>query len=65
MREKDVQKYLNVIDEIEQIRGRNNVNWMDVLRLVFTHAPEEARVLMKRINEEDDRISALFKQLAD
>lgn len=65
MREKDVQKYLNVIDEIEQIRGRNNVNWMDVLRLAFTHAPEEARVLMKRINEEDDRISALFKQLAD
>ena len=57
--------YLNIIDEIEQIRARNNVNWMDVLRLAFRHAPDEARELMKKINMEDDRVSSLLKKLAE
>ena len=26
-----IKKYLNVIDEIEKVRTRNNVNWMDIL----------------------------------
>ena len=55
--------YLNIIDEIEQIRTRNNVNWMDVLRLAFRHAPDEARELMKKINTADDEISNLLKKL--
>ena len=38
-----VENYLKIIDEIEKVRTRNNVNWMDLLRLAFTHAPEEAR----------------------
>ena len=57
--------YLNIIDEIERIRTRNNVNWMDVLRLAFRHAPDEARELMKMINKEDDRVSSLLKKLAE
>lgn len=57
--------YLNIIDEIERIRTRNNVNWMDVLRLAFRHAPDEARELMKKINKEDDRVSSLLKKLAE
>ena len=57
--------YLNIIDEIERIRTRNNVNWMDVLRLAFRHAPDEARELMKKINMEDDRVSSLLKKLAE
>jgi hypothetical protein len=31
---------------IEAIRGRNNRNWMDLLRLAFKHAPEEAAEIM-------------------
>ena len=27
--------YLKIIDQIEKIRSKNNVNWMDVLRLAF------------------------------
>jgi hypothetical protein len=64
MENKDIQYYLNVIDEIEKIRSKNNVNWMDVLRLAFKHSPEEAKKLMKKINSEDDRISELFKKLS-
>jgi len=61
---KSIANYLEVIDKIEAIRSRNNVNWMDVLRLAFTHAPDEARTLMQRINHEDKRISDLFEQLS-
>ena len=62
MKENNIQYYLNVIDEIEKIRTKNNVNWMDVLRLAFKHSPDEAKKLMKKINSEDDRISELFKK---
>ena len=65
MKTDSTEHYLNIIDEIEQIRTRNNVNWMDVLRLAFRHAPDEARELMKKINMEDDRVSSLLKKLAE
>jgi len=63
MKKKDTNHYFDIIDQIEKVRSRNNVNWMDVLRLAFRHAPEEARMLMKKINQEDDQISALLKRL--
>lgn len=63
MKKKDTNHYLDVIDQIEKVRSRNNVNWMDVLRLAFKYAPDESRALMKKINHEDDRISKLLKQL--
>jgi hypothetical protein len=65
MKEDRTEHYLKIIDEVERVRTRNNVNWMDVLRLAFRYAPDEARELMKKINQEDDRISALFKQLSE
>tara|TARA_R110000851_G_scaffold217050_1_gene369943 strand:+ start:204 stop:407 length:204 start_codon:yes stop_codon:yes gene_type:complete len=55
---------LEIIDEVEQIRTKNNVNWMDILRLAFKHAPEDARKLMGKVNEHDGRISDLLKELA-
>ena len=63
-KKKEIDYYLKIIDEIEKIRTKNNVNWMDVLRLAFIHAPEEAKKLMKKINEEDSRISELFEKLS-
>ena len=65
MKEKNnkIEQYLKIIDEIEKVRTRNNVNWMDILRLAFTHAPEEAKELMKKINTSDDEISKLLKKL--
>ena len=62
---RNIQKYLDVIDEIEKVRTKNNVNWMDVLRLAFIHAPEEAKKLMGKINQEDKRISELFEKLSN
>ena len=63
-KKKQIEHYLKVIDEVEKVRTRNNVNWMDVLRIAFIHAPDEAKKLMKKINEEDNRISELFNKLS-
>jgi len=55
---------LEIIDEIEKVRTKNNVNWMDVLRLAFKHAPNDARQLVGKINEHDKKIAALLDQLS-
>ena len=56
---------LEIIDEVQDIRTKNNVNWMDILRLAFKHAPDDARKLMGKVNEHDGRISDLLKELAN
>jgi hypothetical protein len=55
---------LEIIDEVQDIRSKNNVNWMDILRLAFHHAPDEARKLMGRVNDYDSKISSLLKELS-
>ena len=62
-KDKQIKHYLKIIDDIEKVRTRNNVNWMDILRLAFIHAPEDAKELMKKINTADDEISDLLKTL--
>ena len=64
-KKKQIEYYLKIIDEIEKIRTKNNVNWMGMLRLAFQHAPEEAKKLMKKIDNEDNRISELVKKLSE
>lgn len=63
--ETGVSTALQIIDEIEHIRSRNNKNWMDILRLAFMHAPTEAADILANIYLEDDKISKLAKQLTE
>ena len=63
MKKKSTKHYFKIIKKIERVRSKNNVNWMDVLRLSFKHAPEESRKLIKKINLQDKRISSLITQL--
>jgi len=55
-----IKKYLKIIDKIESARSKNNVNWMDVLRLALKHSPDETIKLMETINAKDKKISNLF-----
>ena len=61
----DISEKLKLIDEIEKIRTANNVNWMDLLRLAFKSAPEETKILIRKINSDDNRISELFAKLGE
>lgn len=62
---KKIDDYLKIIDEIEKVRSKNNFYWMDILRLAFIHSPDEAKELMRKIDFEDNRISKLVKKLSD
>jgi hypothetical protein len=65
MKLKSTKYYLKIIDEIEKVRTKNNINWMDVLRIAFRSSPGEARKLMIRINKSDDEVSRLFKKFSE
>ena len=54
---------LKIINKIQKIRSKNNVNWMDVLRLSVKHAPEETIKLLKKINSKDSQISKLYRKI--
>ena len=49
-KQKKIDHYLKIIDEIEKIRTHNNVNWMNILRLAIKHAPEDAIDLLKKVD---------------
>ena len=55
--------YIKIINKIEKIRSKNNINWMNILRLAFKLDPKGASKIMKKINYDDKKISILLKQL--
>ena len=57
--------YNKIINQIQKIRSKNNVNWMNILKLAFKLSPKEASKLMKKINYDDKKISKLLNQLSN
>jgi len=57
-------KYLSIISKIEKIRSKNNVNWMNVLRLAFKLDANQAKKIMQKINYDDKKISQLLNKLS-
>ena len=55
---------LEIIDEIEKVRSKNNINWMNILRLAFKYSPSEARKIVAKINKDDKKIGDLLKKLS-
>ena len=60
---KNYNDYLKIITKIEKIRSKNNVNWMNLLRLSFKLDPKNSIKIMKKINYDDKKISELLKKL--
>ena len=55
--------YLKIISKIENIRKKNNVNWMNILRIAFKYNPEATAKIMSRIYSDDKRIGMWVKKL--
>jgi hypothetical protein len=55
--------YLKVISQIENIRKKNNVNWMNILRIAFKNNPRATAKVMSKIYSDDKRIGILVKKL--
>jgi|TARA_A100001015_G_scaffold106714_1_gene118441 hypothetical protein len=56
-------KYLKLISQIENIRKKNNGNWMDLLKVAFKYSPKETAKIMSNIYLDDKKISNLVKKL--
>lgn len=56
--------YSKIIDQIQKIRSKNNVNWMNILKLAFKLDPKTASKIMKKINYDDKKISQLLNKLS-
>ncbi len=56
-------KYLKIIDQIEKVRKKNNVNWMDILRVAYSSNPKKTASIISKIYKEDKNISKLAKKL--
>ena len=55
--------YLKIISQIESIRKKNNINWMNVLRIAFKYNPKATVKVMSKIYIDDQRIGSLVKKL--
>ena len=60
---KNKKNYFKIIDKIEKIRGKNNTNWMNILRLSFDKSPRQAAKILAKIYVDDKRIGNLAKKL--
>ena len=56
-------KHLKIISQIEKIRKKNNVNWMNILRIAFRYNSKATAKVMFKIYSDDKRITNLVKKL--
>ncbi len=59
-----MKRYNQLIKNIENIRKKNNKYWMDILRLSFRYAPKDSQGLIKKINQNDQKISKILSKLS-
>jgi hypothetical protein len=55
--------YLKIISKIENIRKKNNVSWMNILRIAFKYNPKATAKIMSKIYLDDKKIGLLVKKL--
>ena len=58
-----INKKINIVNEIQKVRSRNNKNWMNILKVAIKYAPDETKKIMKKINSDDKKISNLVSKL--
>jgi len=55
----------DLIDEIERVRADNNQLWMRLVRIAHRYSPKATKEVLGLINENDVKISALMRKIAD
>jgi len=63
MKSKKKFNYKQIIQKIQNVRKKNNNNWMDILRISFKYSPKETLQVMKKIHSADKKISRLFTKI--
>lgn len=52
-----------VLRQIESARSKNNLNWMEVLRIALDAAPEKTLKCIRQIHQKDTQISRYLGRL--
>ena len=60
---KKIRQGLKFIDQIQNIRSKNNKNWMDLLRLSLKLDFNKTSKIIKEICKDDKRISNLAQKI--
>lgn len=58
-----VKKALIIVDKIQKIRSKNNINWMNLLRLAIKSDYDSTMKIVSNIFKDDQKISKLAKKL--
>ena len=56
---------LEILNEIEKVRAKNNTYWMDVVRMCFELDEKRAQSIFNNIKECDKQIRDLSKEITD
>jgi len=64
MKKNSFKKNLELINQIELLRKKNNTNWMKILKIAFKFDPKNAAEAMGKINKYDKKISKLSLKLS-
>ncbi len=60
---KKIKQGLKLVNQIQKIRGKNNKNWMDLLRLSLKLDFNSTSKILKEICKDDKRISNLAQKI--
>ncbi len=52
-----------IINEISAVRAKNNMNWMQILRIALRHAPDETKIALAAIHSADNEVADLVRLL--
>ena len=63
MKNNKINQGIKLINEIQNIRSKNNKNWMDLLRLSLKLDFKTTAKILKQICKDDQRISKLAKKI--
>ena len=58
-----IKKGLSLVNQIRNIRAKNNKNWMDLLRLSLKLDFESTSKILKEICKDDKKISDLARKI--
>ena len=56
-------KSVKIVDKIQEIRSKNNINWMNLLKLALRLDPKKTSEILSKIYADDQKISKLVSKL--
>ena len=63
MKNNKYRKSLKLVNQIQKIRSKNNINWMNLLRLALKLDHKSTSKILSEIYKDDQRISKLAKKI--